>query len=144
MAKEITNASPRWDVVVGLTGGIGSGKSTVLQMFKKKGAFVLDADEIVNGLLAHNKKVLASIRKKFGADVFDGVGVLIRRKLGERVFVSPSDRFFLEKLLHPLVRSTMKDALRGKSGRVAICDIPLLFETKAERRCDEEQSLPLE
>lgn len=129
-------AGSRWHSVLALTGGMGSGKSTVLQMLKEKGAFVLDADQIVHVALKYDKSVLRKIRQKFGADVFDEVGNLNRRKLGAKVFASDRAISFLEKLLHPLVRQKMAKELRKNSGDIAVCDIPLLFETRRQKQYD--------
>lgn len=114
--------------VIGVTGGIGSGKSTVLAMFRAKGATVVDSDAIVHELLVSNKNVLKTIRRKFGADVFEGAR-LNRKALGQKVFRSVSKRRFLEKLIHPLVRKEIKKQISKSSRRVVVVDIPLLFES---------------
>jgi len=112
--------------VIGLTGGLGSGKSTVLQMLRRKGAFTLDADKIVHGLLKKSA-VQVKIKRAFGKDVFKGRS-LDRRKMADVVFRSDAKRKTLEKILHPLVRQQMARALSKKRSTVAVCDIPLLFE----------------
>ncbi len=114
-------------LVIGLTGGLGSGKSTALTLFKKKGAFVLDADALVHESLK-KKKVLQLIKKKFGPDVLTREGTLNRPKMAEIVFSSASKRRTLEKILHPLVRQNMEGALRQTKAKVAVCDVPLLYE----------------
>lgn len=122
--------------MLALTGGMGSGKSTVLAMLRKKGAFILDADQIVHETWLSNQTILKKVRRKFGPDIFDAHGNLIRRKLGEKIFGSPASVQFLEKLIHPVVRSTMVRELKKNAGDIAICDIPLLFETAQQKNFD--------
>ena len=117
---------------MGLTGGLGSGKSTVLEMFRKKGAVVLDADAVVHE--AYNKTaVLGKIKKIFGPDVVKGYR-LDRKKLADIVFSSVGKRKKLEKILHPLVRKKMRAVLSRCRAKVAICDVPLLFETGWDKK----------
>ena len=102
--------------VIGLTGGMGSGKSTVLAMFRKKGAFVLDADAIVKELLDKNKSVKDRIKKEFGPETVDAGGNVNKRTLARRVFSSARQRKKLERILHPLVRREIWSALRKHWG----------------------------
>lgn len=122
--------------IIGLTGGMGSGKSTALALFKRKGAFVLDADAIVRDLLDKDRAVARAVRRSFGADVFDAGGRIDRKKLAGKVFTAPDCRKKLEKILHPRVRSTIWSALAKKKGRVAVLDIPLLYESKWDKKMD--------
>lgn len=114
---------------VGLTGGMGSGKSTVLAMFKRKGAFTLDSDAIVHQLLAKDQKVLGVIRKKMGASVFLGGRNLEKRALAKVVFSSIAKKRMLEKILHPLVRRKILKELERNRRPVAVVDVPLLYES---------------
>ncbi len=119
--------------VVALTGGIGSGKSTVLAMFKSLGATVVDCDRIVHDLLEKNKVLLGRIRKKFGNDVFLR-GRLDRKELGRHVFKSTHDRKILEGLVHPLVRTEIRKQVARSKRKITVVDIPLYFESGWEKR----------
>jgi dephospho-CoA kinase len=113
--------------VIGLTGGLGSGKSTVLSLLRKKGAFTWDADAAVRRALSSGQ-VLAKIRRLFGDDVFRGKK-LDRRRLAQIVFSSLKDRRRLESVLHPRVRRECRLTLRRQKAEIAVCDVPLLYET---------------
>lgn len=115
-----------WKRVFALTGGFGSGKSTVLDLFRKKGAFCLDADVMVKNIFK-TRKFQSSIRRRFGSELFVG-SRLNKKKLAAMVFNSLSERKKLEKMVHPQVRKNMVLQLKKKKGNIAICDIPLLFE----------------
>lgn len=129
-------SSKRRALRIGLTGGIGSGKSTVLSMFRALGADVLDADAIVHRLLACDRSVLIAIRNRFGDGVFRRTGQLDRKVLAARVFRNAADRRFLERLIHPRVRREMDRAARASRKRVVVADVPLLFESGWVRRFD--------
>ncbi|MFN0117817.1 MAG: dephospho-CoA kinase [Elusimicrobiota bacterium] len=123
-----------WRVVIGLTGGIGSGKSTVLKMFNKKKVFTSDSDVIVSGLL-EDTHVLKKIRNKFGSDVFLN-GKLNKSVMAKKVFSSLKMKKTLEKILHPLVKKELFSQLHSHRGDIAILDIPLLYESKWDRYLD--------
>lgn len=114
---------------VGLTGGFGSGKSTVLLMFRRKGARVLDADAIVHDLFARDAGLRRSIARRFGAEAIGPDGQVDRAGLARRVFASEAERKALEKIVHPAVRRRIIGELRRWNKGVAVVDIPLLFET---------------
>jgi len=118
-----------WKRVIGLTGGLGSGKSTVLSMFGRKGAFTFDADGVVRLLLEKDQIVLAQIRRIFGSRVFYPNGRIDKMELARRIFSSERDRRKLEGVLHPLVREALATFLESRKGGSAVCDIPLLFES---------------
>jgi len=121
--------------IVGLTGGMGAGKSEVLRILAGMGAAVLQADQVGHGLLKERRfsKVLAA---KFGKGILDARGLVDRKKLGSIVFKSAGKRKALNQLLHPVIRQKVKRwaAERQKSGRrppfLAVVEIPLLFEGK--------------
>jgi dephospho-CoA kinase len=102
-----------WNFIIGLTGGIGSGKSTVLALFKKKGAFVLDCDRIVHHLLDKDKKVKKELIGQFGPELFDH-GLLNKKALAKLVFQSPVKRKLLENIIHPRVRKSVIQSLKSK------------------------------
>jgi dephospho-CoA kinase len=117
--------------VLGLTGGIGSGKSTVARMFIELGAEVIDADQLAREVVEPGKPALDEIRQAFGSDVLMPDGRLDRRKLAAIVFADPAARARLNDITHPLIRRRMRqevEARRHQSGTL-ILDIPLLLET---------------
>jgi dephospho-CoA kinase len=122
---------------VGLTGGIGSGKTTVARMFEEHGAFVVDADAIAHELTAPGSAVFDAIVARFGPAVLASDGSLDRGLLGQRVFADPHERRALEALVHPAVRAeaARRIASYGGSSPLAIFDAALLVETGAHRDC---------
>jgi dephospho-CoA kinase len=120
-------------VVIGLTGGIGSGKSTVARMFEKLGATVLDADAVVHELQARGSALLAEIEAAFGAQVIRPDGSLDREALAAIVFRNEDARSRLNAIVHP--RVAMELAQRAADARASgasaiVLDIPLLFESR--------------
>lgn len=119
-------------LVAGLTGNYGMGKSTVLNMFRDLGAFVLETDDIVDSLL-NETPVLEKIKKVFGKEVFSEDGGLDRTKVAYIIFKNEAFRDALEGILHPLVfdRITAFLNAHAKSNivkKIAIIEIPLMFE----------------
>ncbi|HWI60883.1 MAG TPA: dephospho-CoA kinase [Symbiobacteriaceae bacterium] len=126
-------------VVIGLTGSIASGKSTVSQMLRNLGAPVIDADAIVHELQQPGTPVTAAIAREFGPDVLQPDGALDRAALGRIVFTDPARRKALEAIVHPAVRERMwSDVERYRSaGRSAVVlDVPLLIESGIHRTVD--------
>lgn len=120
-------------VLVGLTGGIGSGKSRVADLLRALGAAVECSDEIVRELQAPGGAGLAAIAEAFGPDVLTPSGELDRPKLGKLVFADPAARLKLNQLIHPLVtRELVRRAAehRARGVAVIVLDIPLLLEGK--------------
>ena len=113
---------------IGLTGGMGSGKSTALSVFKEKGWLVLEADLVARQLLNEDPEIRQLLEAKWGADVFAADGSVDRAFVGSRVFSSPECLRWLEELLHPRVRAYWSGAFEDASSRNAIIEIPLLFE----------------
>lgn len=114
---------------VGLTGGIGSGKSTVSKIFADLNIPVLDADEIAHRLVETGQPALAQICQEFGRDILRPDGSLNREKLRELVFSDPTQKQKLESILHPLVFTTLAAELERLSAPYCVISIPLLFET---------------
>lgn len=114
---------------VGLTGGIGCGKSTVAKIFTKLSIPVLDADEIAHRLVEPGQPALVQIRREFGADILNPDGSLNRKNLRERVFSDLGQKQKLESILHPLIFKTLQTELEQLSAPYCIVSIPLLFET---------------
>lgn len=114
---------------VGLTGGIGCGKSTVAKIFADLNIPVLDADEIAHRLVDKGQPTLAQIQQEFGEDILNPDGALNRKKLRELVFSEPAQKQKLEAIIHPLVYQSLQSALEQLHAPYCIISIPLLFET---------------
>ncbi|MDR0933531.1 MAG: dephospho-CoA kinase [Burkholderiaceae bacterium] len=113
---------------IGLTGGIGSGKSTVAQLFASRGAGVVDTDEIAHGLTAPDGKAMPLVRREFGDAFISGDGSLNRARMRELVFQDPAARQRLEAILHPLIRQEAFHQAAALNNGYIIFVIPLLAE----------------
>jgi dephospho-CoA kinase len=125
-------------LIVGLTGGIATGKTTVAEMLRQAGARVIDADRIAHAVTAPGEPAWQAIRGLFGQTVFQPDGAIDRKRLGTVVFNDPSLRRKLEEIIHPLVRSRIEDQV-ARFGRedpqaLIVQDIPLLLETGVQSR----------
>lgn len=118
-------------LVIGLTGGIGSGKSAACQVFSSLGVPVIDTDEISRSLTQVGAPTLKPIRKAFGDGFFQSDGALDRARLRQRVFSSPVDKLRLESILHPLIRQDAVRQLASLKSNYAIIAVPLLLEAGA-------------
>lgn len=114
---------------VGLTGGIGSGKSTVAKIFSDLNIPVLDADEIAHRLVEKGQPALVQICREFGPDILGPNGSLNREKLRELVFSDTMQKQKLESILHPLIFDSIAAELKRLTAPYCIISIPLLFET---------------
>ncbi len=124
---------------LGLTGGIGMGKSTAAKLLAKRGAKVCDSDALARELVAPGQPALTEIVEAFGSGVLLRDGSLDRAKVGELVFGDSAARAKLEGILHPCIRETWQTRLDNWAAageRLAVAVIPLLFETKAESSFD--------
>ena len=124
-------------VRIGLTGGIGSGKSTVLQMLVDRGAAAIDADAISRATTAPGGAAIPLIARKFGADFIAADGGLDRARMRERAYAHPESRRELEQIIHPLVGEEIArqvDAALAAGARCIVFDIPLLVESGRWRR----------
>ena len=124
-------------ILVGLTGGIGSGKSTVSALLAARGAVIIDADQITRELQAPGSPVLAKIVEAFGDDVLDASGLLDRPVLAGKVFGDPEALTRLNKIVHPAVGREMASRLEAQrsTDNVVVLDIPLLVENPREGLC---------
>ena len=126
--------------IIGLTGGIGCGKSEAAKYLASLGAMHLDADAISRSLTAENGAALGEIRTVFGDSVFADDGSFDRKAMAEVVFSDPAARRKLEGIIHPLVQRSMLDGIdeAARQGiKVVILDVPLLFETGMDALCDD-------
>lgn len=120
------------DYVIGLTGGIASGKSAVSQRFEALGITVADADAAARDAVAPGSDGLAEVVAAFGTGVLGADGELDRPAMRRRVFADAEARRRLEAIIHPRVRATLQDMCRAASGAYAIASIPLLAEASPE------------
>ncbi|MFQ5588611.1 MAG: dephospho-CoA kinase [Nitrospiria bacterium] len=127
-------------ILVGLTGGIASGKSTVSRFFQKEGAFVVDADEIAHAVLRKGCPAYQPVIKAFGKAILDAQGEIDRKKLGKIVFRHPGQLAKLSKIIHPMVFEHLdaeKEKIRQKQPKsVVLFDAPLLIEANAHKKMD--------
>jgi len=114
---------------IGLTGGIGSGKTTVANHFSSLGIDIIDADEIVHRISAPGQKSYNDITERFGNDFLNADGTINRQALAKSIFKNDAARKELEAILHPAVRDAMKLAVQEAHSPYCILVIPLLAET---------------
>lgn len=122
--------------IVGLTGGIGSGKSAAAKLFEELGATVIDTDAIAHALTAPGGAAIAPIRAAFGADFISAEGALARARMRELVFADAAKKRQLETILHPLIRERSGELVRSANSPYVILMVPLLVESGDYRgRC---------
>lgn len=121
--------------VVGLTGGIGSGKSAVTALFEKHDIDIIDADEVARDVVAIGSEGLAQISAYFGSDILLESGALDRAAMRERVFNNENEKAWLNELLHPLIRARMLDLINESLSPYCILSVPLLVENKLTSMC---------
>lgn len=119
--------------VVGLTGGIGSGKSAAADEFAALGASVVDTDAIARELTDKGGAALADIERRFGAAFLDASGAMNRKKMRDHVFADPAAKQALENLLHPLIREESARRIAAASGPYVVHVVPLLLESPGYR-----------
>jgi len=123
-------------LVIGLTGGIGSGKSTVAGLFQQQGIEIIDADLMSRELVEPNKSALAAIVEHFGEKIVDQHGQLRRSDLRELIFNDENERHWLEQLLHPLIEDLLKQRIAKCASTYCILMSPLLIETGQKKLVD--------
>lgn len=116
--------------VVGLTGGIGSGKSTVAKLFSEKGITIIDTDQLARDVIQPGEPALQQIIDRFGHSILAKDGSLDRALLRKKIFADDAERLWLESLLHPLIRKATQQAVTAADSPYCIVVIPLLFETE--------------
>jgi dephospho-CoA kinase len=125
--------------LLGLTGGIGMGKSACADMLRARGIPLVDTDDLARQVVAPGEPALEEIRQVFGEEFLDAEGCLRRKELGRRVFSDTAARQRLEQILHPQIRKLWLARVaqwRAESKSIAVVVIPLLFETRAEKEFD--------
>ena len=119
-------------LIIGLTGGIASGKSSVAQRLAELGVPIIDADESSRLVVAPGQPGLAAVVVRFGADILTATGELDRPALRNRVFSAPEQRIALQAILHPLIRADMERRAGAAAGPYVVMAIPLLVESGDE------------
>ncbi len=117
-------------LIIGLTGGIGSGKSEASKRFVERGILVVDADVVAREVVEPGKPGLTQIAAHFGPDILDTTGNLQRSKLREIIFSTPTEKQWLESLLHPIINTEIRRQLAAAMSVYAILASPLLLETQ--------------
>lgn len=115
---------------IGLTGGIGCGKSTAAQLFQELGAALVDADALSRALTASGGAAISDIRASFGPEAISPDGAMNRSWMRELVFSDPGAKARLEAILHPMIRQQTDQAMAEAPGPYVILDFPLLLESK--------------
>ena len=127
-------------VVAGLTGGIGTGKSTVSAIFRGLGAYIIDADELARKSVRKGTPAWKRVKDIFGEDALNPDGTINRNRLGEIVFEDEQKRKRLEEIVHPEVFKQIErqkeEILKEERDAIIICDIPLLIESGYHRKFD--------
>jgi len=124
------------NLIVGLTGGMGCGKSTAAGFFAERGFRRLDSDAVVHDILLTNQEVRQAIRTRFGDEMFAADGTLRRDRLGQRVFGDTGDLAWLEEQLHPRLYDYWRQAFAGSPAEAWLVEVPLLFEKGLENWFD--------
>jgi dephospho-CoA kinase len=119
-------------LIVGLTGGVASGKTTVSRVLKEEGAYIIDADQIARELVQPQTPAWKKLVKAFGPEILQEDGLIHRKKLADKVFANLQDRKLLNRILHPRIRKEMERRVRGIGQKdpeaIVVIDAPLLVE----------------
>ena len=114
--------------VVGLTGGIAGGKSSVLEIFAKNGWEAISTDQLAGEILTSDEQVANLLLDRWGKTVFDERGIVDKKQIGEIIFHTPHERAWLEGVLHPQVRAAWMAKTESVENPLVVVEIPLLFE----------------
>ena len=118
--------------LIGLTGGIASGKSTVAKLLAAHGAETIDADQVAREVVEVGSTGLSSVVKEFGTGILSDTGELNREKLGAIIFADPNRRLILESILHPLIKTRTTELIAESKKAVVVYAVPLLVEAKLD------------
>jgi len=135
----LKNLSGRRSLILGLTGGIASGKSLVAETFRSLGALVVSADELAREVVRPGSETLRRLVGQFGREILQADGSLDRKALSEKVFTDTGAREALNRITHPAIAALAEKRLQELSqqaGQLVVYEAPLLFEAGAERRVD--------
>ena len=126
-------------MIIGLTGSIASGKSTVSKMLQNSGYPIIDADLVARLVVEPGSETLTQIEQAFGPDVIQADGTMDRAKVGEIIFNDPASRKILNDIIHPAIRQEMlrqRQEFLEQGFKTIIMDIPLLFESRLQHLVD--------
>ncbi|MGO2355343.1 MAG: dephospho-CoA kinase [Marinomonas foliarum] len=121
--------------IIGLAGGIGSGKSTIAKCFNELGIQSVDADDVARSVVLPGSYCLKQIEQRYGSQILSNDGTLNRRALREIIFDAPLERSWLESLTHPAIRNEVAAQLHAATSEYVLLVHPLLFETKQDAIC---------
>jgi dephospho-CoA kinase len=128
-------------LIVGLTGGVASGKTTVSQILKKEGAYLIDADQIARDLVQPHTPAWNELQSVFGKDILKKNGSIDRKRLAEKVFSDPQQRHLLNRILHPRIKAEMKRRVGEISQKdpdaIVVIDAALIVETGDDQEMDQ-------
>lgn len=122
--------------IVALTGGIGSGKSTVANAFSRLGITIIDADIIARQVVEPNTRALKAIEAHFGQSIINADGTLNRRQLRERIFSDSSEKVWLNALLHPIIHQETQHQIAAARSPYVLWVVPLLVENQLQEKAD--------
>jgi dephospho-CoA kinase len=127
-------------LIVGLTGGVASGKTVVSQVLKEEGAYIIDADQIARELVQPHKPAWSELIRAFGQEILQEDGSIQRKKLADKVFVDPRQRKLLNQILHPRIKEEMdrrtKEIGEKDPQAIVVIDAPLMVELGDHREMD--------
>jgi len=127
-------------LVIGLTGGVASGKTTVSEVLREEGATLIDADQIARELVQPQTPAWQEVVRAFGNEILDRDGSIHRQKLASLIFSNPRQRSLLNRILHPRIKEEIGRRLRGIQQKdpeaIVVIDAPLLIETGGHREMD--------
>jgi dephospho-CoA kinase len=127
-------------LIVGLTGGVASGKTAVSQVLKEEGAYIIDADQIARELVQPHKPAWNELIRAFGKEILQEDGSIHRKKLAEKVFADPEQRKLLNQILHPRIKEEMdrrtKEIGQKDPEAIVVIDAPLIVELGDHREMD--------
>ena len=123
-------------MIIGLTGGIGSGKSAAANFFQNEGISVIDTDQLARKVIEKDTPGYSKVLDSFGANILDNNDSINRAKLREEVFHNNEKRKILESITHPLVRELMVQKISSSTSPYSIIMVPLIFETNSAKNYD--------
>lgn len=121
--------------IVGVTGGIGSGKTTVTRLFEQRGVVVVDADVIARHTLERGSEALQAVRQRYGEVALQADGSLNRAWLRAHIFANPTEKQWLNQLTHPLIRAEIIKQLHAATSAYVMLSAPLLIENGLQQLC---------